>query len=108
MARPDADLPGLILYGPYTYADNATPLTPNVWYNVNDSGVIFKHWPAADWLTAALDFQLITGSLDWAKAIPPFAQSCTVSGCRVSLHCSNSAAHLTIEHDALDAREQEA
>jgi hypothetical protein len=108
MARLDADLPGLTLYGPYTHADNATPLTPGVWYNVNDSGVIFKHWLAADWLTAALDYQLITGSFNWAQAAPPFAQSCTVSGCRVSLHCSTTAAHLTIEHDALDAGEQEA
>ena len=108
MAGLDEDLPGLTLYGPYLHADNATPLTPGVWYDVNNSGVIFKHWHASDWLTAALDFQLITGGFNWDEAIPPFNQSCIVSGCRVSLHCGDTTTHITIEHHALDAGEQEA
>ena len=97
MARPDRDVSGLTLYGPYTHADNATALAPGVWYNVNNTGVMFKHYRAADWLMAISDYHLITGAFDWDQAIPPFAQSYTAGGCRVTLHCTDNVTYLSIE-----------
>ena len=108
MARPDRDVSGLTLYGPYAIADDATALMPGVWYNVNDSGVMFKHYDVASWLLAIADYQLITGTFDWDKALPPFAQSCIVGGCCVTLHCNDYVTYLLIEENAVDAREQEA
>ena len=97
MAGPDRDVSGLTLYGPYTQAEDATTLAPGVWYNVNDTGVMFKHYDVADWLLAICDFQLITGGFDWDNAIPPFAQSYIAGGCRVTLHCDDNVTYLSIE-----------
>jgi hypothetical protein len=99
MARSNRDVSRLTLYGPYTEADDATALAPGVWYNVNDSGVMFKHYNVGDWLIAIADYQLITGGFDWDKATPPFAQSCIAGGCRVNLHCNDNVTYLSIEHE---------
>ena len=97
MARPDRDVSGLTLYGPYAIADDATALMPGVWYNVNDSGVMFKHYEVADWLLAIADYHLITGEFDWDEAMPPFTQSCIAGGCRITLHCDDNVTYMTIE-----------
>ena len=106
MAGPDRDVSGLIVYGPYALADDASALLPGVWYNVNDSGVLFKHYAIADWLVALADYHMITGEFDWDEAIPPFVQSCVCGDWRVTLQCTDTVTYLSIEH-AMDAREQE-
>jgi len=102
MARSDRDVSGLTLYGPYTHAEDATALAPGVWYNVNDTGVMFKHYEVADWLMAIADYQLINGEFDWDLAIPPFTQSCIAGDCRITLHCDDTVTYLSIEDERQD------
>jgi len=102
MAGPDRDVSGLIVYGPYATAVDASALAPGVWYDVNDTGVLFKHYGTADWLMAITDYQLITGQFDWDEALPPFTQSCMASSWRVTLHCGNNVTYLSIEHEQED------
>lgn len=99
MAGPDRDVSGLIVYGPYAQAVDASALAPGVWYELNDSGVLFKHYGVAEWLMAVTDYQLITGRFDWNEAIPPYTQSCIADGWRVTLHCDDNVTYLSIEQD---------
>jgi len=102
MAGPDRDVSGLIVYGPYAIAEDASALLPGVWYNVYDTGVMFKHYDVADWFLAVTDYQLITGKFDWNEAIPPFTQSCRWSSWRVTLYCDDNVTYLSIEHECTD------